>query len=224
MECNFASTTLIAMSFDCLAPHYRWMEAVCAGRLLQRCRVRWLDEVRNARRVLLAGEGNGRMLSACARTMPESEFVVVDQSQQMLTRARRTWEKSGQHQRVSFTQADLREWHTPTERFDLVITNFFLDCFAPGELQRVIDGIVAATTRRARWLNCDFAVPPGGWQRARALVGLKMAYAFFRWTTAISANRIIDPSTFLCAAGFALNAREQFDHGLLYSELWERRI
>ena len=214
----------VAMSFDSLAPYYRWMEAVGAGELLQRCRVRWLTEVKDAHRVLLAGEGNGRMLSACAHAMPESEFVVLDQSRAMLTQARRAWEKTGQRQRVTFKQVDLREWASGPDRFDLVITNFVLDCFAPGELQQVINRIAAATTPQARWLNTDFTVPPRGWQRVRAQVGLKMAYRFFRWTTGISANRIVDPSAFLNAAGFGLSVREQFDHGLLYSELWERRI
>jgi len=212
------------MSFDRLAPHYRWMEAVCAGELLQRCRARWLPEVQNARRVLLAGEGNGRMLSACARALPESEFTVVDQSREMLARARRRWEKLGPHKRATFKQVDLREWDSRYEPFDLIITNFLLDCFAAGELQQVINRLAATTTPQARWLNADFTVPSRGWQRVRAQVGLKIAYGFFRWTTGISANRIVDPAAFLCAAGFTLSAREQFDHGLLYSELWERRI
>ncbi|HEX5223405.1 MAG TPA: class I SAM-dependent methyltransferase [Verrucomicrobiae bacterium] len=212
------------MSFDRLAPHYRWMEAVCAGGLLQRCRVRWLAEVRNARRALLAGEGNGRMLSACALAMPGSEFVVLDQSREMLARARRRWDKCGQSQRITFEQVDLRRWNWELEPFDLVITNFLLDCFAPDELQQVIKRIAAATTPQARWVNSDFTVPERGWQRVRAQVGLSMAYGFFRCVTGISARRIVDPSTFLHAAGFGLRARAEFDHGLLYTELWERGI
>jgi len=200
------------------------MEAVGAGDLMQRCRVRWLEEVRHSRRVLLAGEGNGRMLSACAKAMPESEFVVLDQSREMLAKAHRAWEKMGRRQRIIFKQVDLREWEAEGERFDLVVTNFFLDCFTADELQQVINRISGATTPEARWLNSDFTVPSCGWQRIRAKLGLKIAYRFFRWTTGISGNGIVDPSAFLGAAGFALSARERFDHGLLYSELWERRI
>ena len=211
------------MSFDCLAPHYRWMEAVCAGQLLQRCRVRWLDEVKDSRCVLLAGEGNGRMLQACARALPKSEFVVLDQSQEMLTRARRAWRKTGQRQRISFEHGDVRAWKVDPAQFDLVITNFFLDCFARVELEEVIDRIGVAATASARWLIADFAVPARGWQRWRAQIGLAAAYRFFRWSTGISADRMVDPAALLGSAGFVLRAREQFDHGLLYSALWERR-
>jgi len=39
------------MSFDVLAPHYRWMELVCAGDLLQRCRMAHLARVPTARQI-----------------------------------------------------------------------------------------------------------------------------------------------------------------------------
>ena len=35
--------TVIARSFDLLAPHYRWMEFVLAGRKLQECRTVFLQ-------------------------------------------------------------------------------------------------------------------------------------------------------------------------------------
>jgi hypothetical protein len=50
------------MSFDRLAPHYRWLEWVLAGRKLQRCRTAFLDEIGRADATLLVGEGNGRFL------------------------------------------------------------------------------------------------------------------------------------------------------------------
>ena len=76
------------MSFNRLAPHYRWMEAVLAGGVLQQCRTRWLAEVRTPRRALLAGEGPGRMLEACVQAWPECEFTALDSSNGMIERAR----------------------------------------------------------------------------------------------------------------------------------------
>ena len=46
------------MSFDLLAPHYRWMEFILAGEKLQRCRTAFLDELPAARNILLVGEEN----------------------------------------------------------------------------------------------------------------------------------------------------------------------
>ena len=50
------------MSFDRLASHYQWIEAVAFGRDLQRARLAFLEELDSPRRALLAGEGDGRFL------------------------------------------------------------------------------------------------------------------------------------------------------------------
>ena len=63
------------MSFDRLAPHYRWMERILAGEKLQRCRTAHLDSVNTAERVLLAGEGNGRFLVHLRHTLPKAHIV-----------------------------------------------------------------------------------------------------------------------------------------------------
>ena len=210
------------MSFDRLAPHYRWMEAVLAGGLLQRCRTHWLTEVRESRRALLVGEGNGRTLEACANALPKCHFTVLDQSEAMLAQARRRWEKTGGKQKVVFQHADLRDWRTAEMDFDLVITNFFLDCFTPEELARVIANLGAAASTHARWLLADFCVPASGWRRFRAQAVLALAYGFFRMATKISAKQIVSPEAGLGAMGFALHQRAWFNHGLLHADLWVR--
>ncbi|HTH48050.1 MAG TPA: class I SAM-dependent methyltransferase, partial [Candidatus Limnocylindria bacterium] len=156
------------MSFDRLAPHYRWMEAVLAGGLLQRCRTRWLGEVGGARRALLVGEGHGRMLEACAAALPGCEFTVLDQSEGMLATAQRRWAQIGGRQKIRFQAADLRDWRAEGAAFDVVVTNFFLDCFTAEELPQVIANLSAALTLQGRWLLADFCVPPKGWRRLRA--------------------------------------------------------
>ncbi len=210
------------MSFDRLAWHYRWMEAVLAGGLLQRCRTRWLAEVPTASNVLLVGEGHGRMLEACARTMPQARFTVLDQSAAMLDQARRRWRKIGTHQNITFQQTDLRTWRHTGAPFDLIVSNFFLDCFSPEELPRVIANIGAASAPTASWLVSDFIVPAAGWKRLRAQLVLALAYGFFRVATDISARRIVNPEGFLQQQDFQLQRRERFNHELLQADLWQR--
>jgi len=210
------------MSFDRIAPHYRWLEAILAGGLLQRCRTHWLAETQGVRRVLLAGEGNGRMLAACAKALPDAEFTVLDQSTAMLAQARRRWLKTGGRQNAVFLQADLRDWQHSGEKFDLVVTNFFLDCFTPTELGQVVANLSAAATPSARWLLTDFTLPESGWRRVRARWVLALAYQFFRLATGLAAGRITAPDEALRAQGFVLRERQHFNHGLLQSDLWER--
>src|SRR5215469_5978584 len=73
----------LAMSFDVLAPHYRWMEFVLAGKKLQRCRTAFLSQVADRQNVLLVGEGNGRFLVECRRSLKNARITCVDASARM---------------------------------------------------------------------------------------------------------------------------------------------
>jgi ubiquinone/menaquinone biosynthesis C-methylase UbiE len=211
------------MSFDLLAPHYRWMEAVLAGDKLQRCRTHWLDQVRHCRSALLVGEGNGRFLAACAENLPQAHFTVIDASQKMLRQAEARWKRAGgESSRVQFLQAALPESKLPERTFDLIVTNCFFDCFASDPLAQVIANIAARASDDAVWLVTDFAVPQNGWAKWRAKAVLRLAYTFFRITTGIQANAICPPDPFLNQAGFAMNGRIEQDAGLLYSAMWQR--
>jgi len=77
------------MSFDQIAPHYRWMEFVLAGRKLQGCRTEFLGRLNDAEKVLIVGEGNGRFLLECRRRLSQAHVTCVDASERMLDLAPR---------------------------------------------------------------------------------------------------------------------------------------
>lgn len=211
------------MSFDRLAPHYRWLERVLAGEKLQRCRLAWLGEVRNCRKVLVVGEGPGRFLSEAVRALPAAQFCCVDASAAMLERARVAWAKAGgEPARAQFLQAELPAWQPPAGVFDLVVTHFFLDCFPPGLLKAVVARLAAAAGADARWLLADFCVPARGAARLRARLVLWTAYTFFRAAIRLPARRLATPDVCLEAEGFRLMHRRTSDWGLLHSDLWQR--
>ncbi len=76
------------MSFDRLAPWYRWMELLCAGQKLQRGRIAFLGQIPPPRHILLPGEGHGRTLRECRRRFPEARITCVDASAGMIAQAR----------------------------------------------------------------------------------------------------------------------------------------
>ncbi len=212
------------MSFDRIAPHYRWMEAVLAGGKMQRCRVAWLDAVRDCRRVLVLGEGPGRFLECAVREMRGAEFVCVDASSAMLERARAAMLRTGECARVHFIHAALPEWEPERADFDLIVTHFFLDCFSEPTLSRVVARLAAAASLKAdaRWLLSDFQIPARGAARFRARIVLALAYTFFRLTTRLPAKRLVAPDDALRENGFRLEHRRETDWGLLHSDVWRR--
>ncbi len=211
------------MSFDTLAPHYRWMEFLLAGNKLQRCRTTFLPQVADARNVLILGEGNGRFLLACRRALPKARITCLDASARMLAIARRRLLRHGANvDGIDFVTADARSWAPPKSSFDLIVTHFFLDCFGPEDVQRLVSGLAEAAKPQAAWLLADFQAPASGLARKRAQVVHWLMYRFFRLVTRLPAKKLSQPDSFLHAQRFALVDRRVSDWGLLRTDWWTR--
>jgi ubiquinone/menaquinone biosynthesis C-methylase UbiE len=209
------------MSFDRLARHYRWMEYVLAGNKLQRCRTAYLDQVREVRRALIAGEGNGRFLSAFLEANPSVQVTCVDGSARMLDCARVRLRREGRRaDNVEFIHADILAWTPPPAQFDLLATHFFLDCFPPVQLEIVLARLGAAAVPEGHWLISDFREPRAGPAKWRARSILAVMYLFFRCVTRLPARRLTAPDTLLERHGFALQSRRLSEWGLLHADLW----
>jgi hypothetical protein len=125
---------------------------------------------------------------------------------------------------VQFKQMDALDWIPPSEKFDLVVTNFFLDCFRPGQLQKLVPLLTESATAEAVWLLVDFRVQESGWRRWHAKIILATLYAFFKLTTALTANRPTPPDKFLTNDGFELVDRRLASFGFAHSDFWRRKI
>lgn len=211
------------MSFDALAPHYRWMELVLAGEKLQRCRTTFLDQISAPENILIWGEGNGRFLLECRRSWRQARIVCADASGRMLQLAKRRLNRKGlETNGIEFLRADVLEWSPPKEEFDLIVTHFFLDCFRAEQLQRIVSTLATAARSSAAWLMADFQTPEFGLQRFRAKVILKTMYLFFRVVTGLPARKLTRPDPFLIDNRFVLRNRRISEWGLLHTDLWER--
>ena len=211
------------MSFDRLAPHYRWIEALFAGERLQRCRTALLDAISPPRNVLIYGEGNGRFLVELLRRFPHTQTTVVDSSGTMIDLARMRLKREGlADAKVQFIQADALVWQPQTSSFDLIVTCFFLDCFREDQLQQLIPVIAGGATSDAQWLVADFQIASSGLRRWRSRMIVGLLYVFFRFATRLPGRRLIDPAPCLRAAGFTCEQQTEHDHGMLYSSWWAR--
>jgi SAM-dependent methyltransferase len=209
--------------FDQLAPAYQTLERLTFGGLLHWCRTAHLSRLSGCRRALVLGDGDGRFLADLLRTNPEIEADSLDISAGMIALARRRVAViPGAASRVRFVLADARTDPLPASGYDLVVTNFFLDCFRPAELTAVVRRVAAACAPSAVWVDGDFRVPPKGWQRFAAQFLLSVMYGFFGMATRLSARRLTDAALLLTAEGFTLADETSRLRGFLSARLWIR--
>ena len=210
------------MSFDTLAPHYRWMESLLAGGKLHHCRTAFLDDIPTARNILLVGEGHGRSLVECRRRFPHAQITCVDASARMLDQAQSNLLRHKlTTDRVEFIHADVLHW-SPASTSDLIVTNFFLDCFRSEQVAQIVSRLAIAATSEANWLLADFQVPRAGWKRLRSRLIIGSLYTFFRVMTRLPARKLTPPDPFLERSGFTLHRRKESEWDLLHSDWWQR--
>jgi SAM-dependent methyltransferase len=210
-------------SFDRLAQNYRALEFLAFGGALERARFRYLERLRRCRRILVLGEGDGRSLARLVQLAPEAHIHCLDLSAGMLARAAARLQGTPAADRVTFEQADILAGGPLPAGCDAVTTFFFLDCFTAEQAEGVVSRVQAALAPEAFWLFADFVLPPRGLARLRGRAWLAVLYAFFRWQTGLPA-RVLPPSEALIErAGFAPEASEDSQNGLVRTTVFRRK-
>lgn len=213
---------LTKVNCDRIARYYRWLEYAAFGRSLERCRNLRLSSLNDARKVLMLGEGDGRFLNAFIALGTDSVVDYVDSSAAMLTIAARRLATCPSSATIRFFQMDAVADRLPESSYDLVVTNFFLDCFEDRELGELVAKVADSTIPGARWLVSEFREPVSGFWRYLANLILYAMYTFFRWTTALTIRALPVYNVALVANGFSLEHEQFFLKGFLVAELWAR--
>ena len=191
------------MNADRLAPFYRWFEYVAFGRALERCRFTQLESLGEERRVLIFGEGDGRFLERLVKQAPNALIDAFESSGEMIALAAGRLSEM-ERIRVRFYAQNAVESQFQEDCYDLVVTNFFLDCLTSDEAQALVEKVTAALKPGGCWIIGEFAKPAGGFGRLHAAVWLRAMYLFFRVTTGLRVAEVPGYQKMLNAAGFAV--------------------
>lgn len=195
-----------------IARVYRWLEYAAFGGALQRSRETFVDRLASARSIAVFGGGDGRCFEVILRQCPSAQIDAFDIDPVMIAFARRRADAIAPG-RVRFQQADARSVELPSQHYDAVITQYFLDCFPAAELTRLVARIEASLKPGARWLFADFAIPPADASallRWRARVTIAILCWFFRWQVKHPLDHLPPMEEILRARGWApLTVRER---------------
>lgn len=207
-----------AHNFDCVARPYRLLEYLTMGKALEQTRFHFVNQLRDARHVLVFGDGDGRFLEQLFRVNGEARVTAIDSSGEMLRLLR---ERCLPYEdRLTTIQCDASAFvANNVEQYDLVATHFFLDCLQQDELNSLVEGLRPHLQPGALWVLSEFRIPFGvmrlpSWALVRGL------YLAFRILTGLKASHLPDYASPLSQAGFMRTEQKLFLGGALTAELW----
>jgi ubiquinone/menaquinone biosynthesis C-methylase UbiE len=212
------------MNADRIAVYYESLERLCFGRALERRRLAFLCEAETSRYALICGGGDGRFLARLLHSNPRVEVDFVDSSPKMTSLAQRriAGMRRSAARRVQFTVGDIRDFRPHYRGYDLIATNFFLDCFTDQDVTRVIEQLSSWTLPDALWMISEFQTCSGKLERLWQTTIVRTLYFAFRMTTGLGVSRIPNYAKPLQTAGFLRRREQSAMGGLLISSVWQR--
>lgn len=203
--------------YDRLAPFYGLLEHLILGKNLQACRAAFLEELAASGRMLIIGEGHGRMLQALLRRNPRCRVDVLEPSDAMIRLARARLRRGGSDflSRTTFLPERWERFEPDSDPlYDAVLLPFLMDLFeAPAQAD--------LAQRLTRWVRpggqallMDFSVARQNCLLQRCL------YRGARWTTGLEVRRLADYGMAMSRAGWTLQECRLFAAGHLNSQRW----
>ena len=178
--------------YNRLARFYRPLEYGLFANQLQRARVALLDALPRVRRARVLGDGDGRFLQALCQSQPHAQIESYDFSPVMLQHQQRRVERVAHRADVDFCCQDARTLEAGAADRDLLVCNFFLDCFTAQELQRLLPQWLSGLRPGGLLYVSDFVPVASGWWKYKSALDQSLMHLFFRWQTDLANRRLVD--------------------------------
>jgi len=210
-------------NFDGVASSYLFLETITFGNQLQKCRTSMISHLTNSKRALVLGEGNGRFLEAFCKANPLAEILVIDESPRMLDLAKRRIANANPpiNNQIEFRCANVFEILPLSGTFDLIVCNFFLDCFTSSEIGHLMGLFRQMLFGEGLLVVGDFRKPNSIFGKIIGLFILKFMHIFFKKTAGISATELTDLHAILLERSFQKAVEKKLFFGFLNSSIWK---
>lgn len=194
-------------NFNLIAPIYDRLSFMVFGRTLRDAQIKNLNDVQPACKVLIVGGGTGEVLE----WLPNADLHVtfVELSKGMLEKAKI---RNGRLDRnkVEFVNTDVMKIQGT---FDLIITNFFLDCFSPEKLQIVLAHLKTLLDSSGQIFVTDFVNS----DKLKHRMLLKLMHSFFRIFSSLESKELADIPSAIEQAGFRKIRFQKLEQGFLFN-------
>jgi tRNA (cmo5U34)-methyltransferase len=205
--------------FDRVAAFYDPLSRLVYGKALLRAQQHALvvGLPPGAPHVLVIGGGTGWVVLELLRLRPAATILFLEASAQMLAGAQTQLLR---HHPAAASQVEFRLGTEASlsghDRFDAVVTFFFLDLFEPPRLRKLVARLDTVRNPHAPWLLADFAPPQTWWQRSL----LAAMYRFFRLTTGIRGQKLPPIREELARLGLRAEEPKRFFGEMVEAAVW----
>jgi len=169
-------------SFDRIAFIYDFLAKLVFGKSLINSQKYFLDKIGDGSKVLILGGGSGWLLAELLKIKSNCEVWYTDASEKMILFSKSKIETGYIVHFIHGTEQDI----PLSIKYDVVITNFYLDLFTDHQLADVVIKIQSSLESGAHWIITDFVNNRKWWQRMM----LKIMYWFFRITCGLESRQL----------------------------------
>ena len=201
--------------YDLLAPVYDILVTLIFGNSLFNAQKKFLYKLSAHQKVLIVGGGRGEILKIIDQLTIPLEITYLDVSEKMIKYASRL---TLSNLTIRYQVGPIQDFKSD-EKYDVLITSFFLDQFEGRVLNEITYTLSVLLGQGGQWLLTDFQRTG----KIRHLLLEKVMYLFFKFFTGISAGKLSDYPGAVASTGMTLVDSRQFNHGFIKSWLFSRK-
>jgi len=199
------------MNFDRIAVAYDFLTKFVFGRSIQQSQIIFFPDISANSKILIIGGGTGWILNH----LPSSSRVTyIEPSLEMTKLAHKVRPQLN----VEFITEKLED-ASIEKKFDVIITNFFLDLFSENECASTIQKLRNRLVPEGKWFVTDFQNDGAWWQK----VMLGIMYFFFRLTTDLKTGKLPNWQNMLKIEGMKVIRRHEYYKRFIVSVELESR-
>ena len=172
--------------FNLIAPFYDGLSKLVFGNKIKNAQIESLDFIPPDSAILIMGGGTGWILDEISKKFPTGlDITYIDKSSRMVQLSQK---RNRGLNTIAFVNDSIENACLASEKYNVILTPFFLDCFSQLSLQPVFKKLDDSLKPGGLWINIDFYLSQKSKYRHKILT--KLMYLFFRFFSSIEAGKL----------------------------------
>ena len=211
--------------FNTIAPFYNVVSTIGSFNKIHKSQMWLLSKGMKSSKTLIMGGGDGKFLLEAMKQQLSEQYYYIDISDAMIKLAQIKIEKQANISLNSVVFICGSYQDIPAnEKFDLIITPYFLDCFSENELPLVMTKLHTHLTMKGTWFFTDFNIPEESFRNFIFRNIIQLLYGIFNLFCDLGVNDLPDFNKEFPKYGFTLLHEKYFLNGLLVSRIYKNKI